>query len=59
MKTIVWIAALILSLQSCSLINKKLGLADDNIGEEIAEAVIKEEFGVDVDLTHSTPEEKK
>ena len=59
MKTIVWIAALILSLQSCSMINKNLGLSDDNIGEEIVEAVINEQLGVNLDLTPSTSEEKK
>jgi ribosomal protein L5 len=40
-------------------LNTKFGLSDDNIIEEVAEDVIKEKVGVDVDLTPSTPEVKK
>lgn len=41
----------ILTLTSCSIINKHLGLPDDNIAEEILEFRIKAETGFDVDLT--------
>lgn len=48
----------VLLLPSCSMINQKLGLADDNIGEEVVEDVVKGRTGVDVDLTPQTPEKK-
>lgn len=40
----------------CSYINKKLGLSDDNLGEEIVEEVIEMKTGLDIDLTPSSPE---
>jgi hypothetical protein len=40
----------------CSYVNKKLGLKDDNIAEEIIEEVIKKETGLSIDLT---PESKE
>lgn len=48
----------VLLLPSCSMINQKLGLADDNIGEEVVEDVVKGRTGVDVDLTPQTQEKK-
>lgn len=45
-------------LSGCSEINRKLGLSDDNIGEEVIEDIIKEETGIDVDLTPESPEKK-
>ncbi len=43
-------------LISCSSINRKMGIPDDNILEEITEDVIQAETGVNVDLTPQTPE---
>ena len=44
------------ALCSCSSLNEEVGLKDDNLLEETVEAVIKEETGLEVDLTPSTPE---
>lgn len=41
---------------SCTWLNKKLGLRDDNIIEEAVEEAIKEETGLDVDMTPDSPE---
>lgn len=41
----------VIILTSCSYINKKLGLSDDNILEQTAEFIIEEETGIDVDLS--------
>jgi hypothetical protein len=54
MRTLV-ISALFL-LSSCEPINRYLGLRDDNIGEELVEAAIQMETGINVDLTPSSPE---
>lgn len=43
----------------CSVLNKKAGLPDDNIVEEIAESIIQNETGLNIDLTPSTPEKKQ
>ena len=43
-------------LSGCSAINNKLGLADDNLGEEIIEFVIESKTGADIDLTPASPE---
>lgn len=48
--------ASLISLYSCSQINGYLGLKDDNVYEEIIEAAIKIETGIDIDLT---PESKE
>lgn len=48
----------VLLLPSCTMLNQKLGLQDDNLGEEVIEDVIEGRIGVDVDLTPSTPENK-
>lgn len=43
-------------LFSCSAINKKLGLPDDHPLEEWTEEQINIQFGIDIDLTPSSPE---
>jgi len=52
------IAAIIITgtLGSCHMINQKVGLDDDNIFEERIEEKIKEETGIDVDLTPNSKE---
>ena len=40
----------------CSYVNKKLGLKDDNMIEELIEHHIQEQTGLDIDLSHETPE---
>ena len=51
MRTILFLTSLSLLICSCSSINKKLGLEDDNFMEEIVEAVIETYTGLDLDLT--------
>ena len=46
----------IITVAACSQINQKLGLPDDNLGEELIEAAIKIETGLDIDLTPDSPE---
>lgn len=58
MKKLLLIIGAALSLPSCSQINERIGLPDDNLGEEVIEDVIKEKVGVDVDLTPASPEKK-
>lgn len=41
---------------SCSILNEKLGLDDDNLVEESFEAVIEECTGIDVDLSPESEE---
>lgn len=53
-----------ISLVVASIISFGVGhyyykLADDNVVEEIAEMVIKQECGIDIDLTPDSPEIKK
>jgi len=43
-------------LGGCSYINRKLGVKDDHILEEMAERFIESETGLDIDLSHETPE---
>lgn len=38
------------------MVNQRLGLNDDNLGEECLEFIIKEKFGPDIDLTPNSPE---
>lgn len=40
----------------CSYINTKLGLEDDHFIEEILEHHIEEQTGLDIDLSHESPE---
>jgi len=43
-------------LSSCSYANKKMGLKDDNIAEELIEDIILIKTGASVDLSPDTPE---
>lgn len=43
-------------LCSCSAINTKLGLQDENYGEELIEEAIELKTGLDIDLTPGSPE---
>jgi hypothetical protein len=60
-KTTIFMVAVtsLLAITSCSAINKKLGLSDDNIAEELVEAMVEAKTGVDFDLTPSSPEQEK
>lgn len=44
------------ALSGCASLEKEVGLEPDNVIEEAAEAIIKMETGISVDLTPSTPE---
>lgn len=55
MKDLIFVA-LVLGLAGCSWINEKIGLSDDNPAEEIAEAIIEQKTGLDIDLTPDSPE---
>ena len=46
----------ILTLTSCSIINRHLGLPDDNVAEEMLEFRIEAETGFNVDLTPTSQE---
>lgn len=59
MKNLVFLIGVILLLPSCSQLNQKAGLQDDNLIEEVTESLIKEKTGADIDLTPSTPEVKQ
>ena len=59
--TLMIIVILILMILSgisggCSHLNKKLGLKDDNLFEEIMEERIKNQTGLDMDLTPESSE---
>ena len=41
---------------ACHPINEYFGMPDDNIAEELSEAAIKYETGLDIDLTPNSPE---
>lgn len=56
MKKLIQWCSIALLATSCTSLNKKFGLSDDNIIEEVAEDVIDREFGVQVDLTPASPE---
>lgn len=45
-----------LFFSSCSEINKKMGVQDDNFVEEVAEALLENKTGIDVDFTPETEE---
>jgi len=59
MKAILGIILAASLIGGCTMINKKLNVKDDWIGEEIVEGVIKEKLNIDVDLTPETPENEK
>ncbi len=52
------IAAVLIFLVACHLINTKMGLPDDNPVEQAVEELIEEELDVKVDLTPNSPEMK-
>lgn len=54
LKMFITVIALSIIFNACSVINKKLGLKQDNVYEESAEALIDYHFGVDLDLTPSS-----
>jgi hypothetical protein len=45
-------------LSGCSGVNRKLGIQDDNLAEEIVEEAIQAKTGLDIDLTPATPEKE-
>jgi hypothetical protein len=59
MKKYLSAAALVFLVCSCSTINKKVGVEDDNLIEETAEFLIDQKTGLNIDLTPSTPEKTK
>lgn len=48
-----------LLVSSCSYVNPYIGLSDDNMLEELGERIIKNETGLDVDLSHESPEDQE
>ena len=40
----------------CSMVNRKLNLPDDHWVEELAEDHIEAQIGIDIDLSHESPE---
>lgn len=44
------------TLTACEAINKKLGLKDDNVAEELFEGIIDNKTGFLIDLTPDSPE---
>jgi hypothetical protein len=51
-----WCVYGIFGLVACSYWNDYAGWEDDNPAEEVTEAVIKYETGLDIDLTPRSPE---
>lgn len=51
-----YVLPILMCLCSCSYINTRLGLQDDNPIEELAEFAVKTQTGLDLDFTPSTPE---
>lgn len=56
MNEVILSLVLILICIGCTAINHKLNLPDDNLGEEIAEDIIKETTGLNIDLTPNSIE---
>jgi hypothetical protein len=48
--------SLLALMVACTKCQQKLGLQDDWAGEEIAESIIKQQTGLDIDLTPGSPE---
>lgn len=57
MKFLLYFVFAIFCFSSCSYLNKKIGLNDDNILEEIIEEQIQKRTGVNIDLTPASAEE--
>ena len=49
----IFIASFVLS---CSALNNMFKIKDDHVLEELSEAIIEKELGVDIDLTPESPE---
>lgn len=58
MKIYLKLIFLSVALCSCSFLNERLGLKDDNDLEEIMEEIIQQKTGAKVDLTPSTREKE-
>lgn len=56
MKIIVFTVVVSLLMVSCSYLNRKFSLQDDNLIEESVEAALQHHTGLDVDLTPESPE---
>ncbi len=56
--SVIFFVFISLIFSSCSPINQKLGLEDDNLGEECVEVLIQSQTGMDIDLSPGTPEGK-
>jgi len=56
MKGVICLVVLSGLIGGCSYINQRIGLKDDHILEEAAENYIRNETGLDIDLSHKTPE---
>ena len=56
MKCVLFVS-LLFCLESCSYINKKIGLRDDNFSEEAVETVVNMETGIDLDFTPESKEQ--
>ena len=56
MRIIILSIIIVACMGGCSYFNKTLGLKDDHVVEEMIEEKIKQETGVDIDLTPRTPE---
>ena len=50
------IVIIVVFMTACSPINKYFGLADDNFVEELAEAAVYIETGLNLDFTPNSPE---
>jgi len=44
------------TMGGCSYLNRKVGVGDDHLLEELLEHYIEQQTGLDIDLSHETPE---
>ena len=56
MKLMICLALMAGVVGGCSLLNKKIGLADDHVIEELIESHIQENTGLNLDLTPDSEE---
>lgn len=56
MRGLLILVGIMVACGSCSYLNKKFGLRDDNPFEEAIEEVVKDKTGLDVDLTPDSKE---
>ncbi len=59
MRVLILLAVSAVLIEGCTYINRKLGVEDNWWAEEAVEAVIEDQTGISIDLTPSSPEEKK